>query len=187
MQGHVRQGEGELAAVERAFGGEPRGLKLGEDILGDLLRGVAIIGGETVQHLLVPDPVLKHLGGGLDEVARDAGAGEAGILGAGHDGMHRVAELVEDGLHVAVREQGGLVFAGRREVADQCHGGPLVFAAAQQFAFNEAELGEMIVFALAREHVEIEQPERLAGLGVRDGIELQVADPLVGRFDALEL
>ena len=45
---------------------------------------------------------------------------------------------------------------------------------------------EVIVFALARKHVEIEQAERLAGLRVGHGVKLQVADPFVRRFDALE-
>ena len=101
--------------------------------------------------------------------------------------MHRVAELVEDGLHVAVRQQRRLVLGGRREVADERDGRALVFAVGQQLAFDDAELGEVIVFAFAREHVEVEQAERLAGLGVGHGVELQVADPFVRRLDALEL
>ncbi len=34
--------------------------------------------------------------------------------------------------------------------------GPLVFAVVQQFAVDDAELGEVVVFALAREHVQVE-------------------------------
>ena len=66
-------------------------------------------------------------------------------------------------------------------------GRALVFAAGQQLAFDEPEVGEVVVFALAREHVEVEQAQRLAGLGVGDGVELQVANPFVGRLDPLEL
>ena len=64
--------------------------------------------------------------------------------------------------------------------------GALIFSIGQQFAFDDAELREVIVFAFARKHVEIEQAERLAGFRVGDGVELQIADPFVRRFDALE-
>ena len=80
----------------------------------------------------------------------------------------------------------GLSLVGDGKLQMSAHGRALVFAAGEQLAFDDAELGEVIVFALAREHVEVEQPERLAGLGVGDGVELQVADPFVGRLDALE-
>ena len=48
------------------------------------------------------------------------------------------------------------------------------------------EFGEMIVFAFAREHVQIEQPQRFAGGGVGHGVELQIGNPLVGGLDLLE-
>ena len=186
MQSHVHQRERDLAAITRPLRSELCFLQLGQNVGGDLLGRIAIIARERVQHLLVPDPVLEHLGGGFDEVARNARAGEAGIPGAGHDRVHGVAKFVEQGLDVHMGKQRRLVFRRRREVADQRDRGALVLATGQQLAVDDTELRKVIVFALAREHVEVEQPERLTGLGVGDGVKLQTANPFVGRFDALE-
>ena len=73
-----------------------------------------------------------------------------------------MAELVKERLDVSVSKERRPVSGGRREIADQGDGGTLVFAAGQQLAFDDAELGEVIVFAFAREHVEIEQAQRFA-------------------------
>ena len=50
--------------------------------------------------------VLEHLGGRLDEVTLDGGAGEGGEGGERAEVVHDVAELVEEGGHLG-REGGG--------------------------------------------------------------------------------
>ena len=109
VQREVHQAEGKLAAITRAFGGQPGFLELGENFGGNFLGRIAVIGGETVQHFFVPHPVLQHLRGRLDEIARHAGAGEARVFGARQDRVHGVAEFVEDRFDVVVRQERRLV------------------------------------------------------------------------------
>ena len=47
-------------------------------------------------------------------------------------------------------------------------------------------MSKVIVLAFAGEHVEVKEAQRLVGFGIRDRIELQVANPFVGRLDLLE-
>jgi len=47
-------------------------------------------------------------------------------------------------------------------------------------------LGKVIVFSFAWEHVQIEEAKWLAGLGIGDGIELQIVHPLIGSLDLLK-
>ena len=98
-----------------------------------------------------------------------------------------MAELVEDGLHFVMRHQRRFARLRRREIADQRANRALVATIRQQFALRDAEFGEVIVFAVAREKIEIKHPQRLAGLGVGHRVKLQVAHPFVRRFDALKL
>ena len=74
VEGQVRQAEGQLPAVAGCFDGEFSFLEFRQNFGRDFLRRIAVIGGETVEDLFVPDPVLQHLRGGFDEITRDAGA-----------------------------------------------------------------------------------------------------------------
>ena len=42
----------------------------------------------------------------------------------------------------------------------------MIFSVGEEFAFDNTELSEMMVFAFARKHVEVEKAERFAGLGI---------------------
>ena len=72
-------------------------------------------------------------------------------MGAGEDGVHRVAELVEEGLDVSVSKQGRAVFGGGREVANESADRALVFAAGHLLAFdNLSGLSPWLSDALCR-------------------------------------
>src|SRR5436190_2895184 len=86
-----------------------------------------------------------------------------------------------------MREQRWLVFGGRRKVADESDRGPLIRPIRKLLAFDDPELCEVIVFALTRKHIEIEEPERLACFQIRNSIKLEIADPFVRRLDPIEL
>ena len=186
VQRQVRQGKGQLPPVERAFRGEAGGLKLVENILRNLLVRITIIRREAVQHPLVPRPVLQHLRRGLHEVARHARAREARVFRPGQNRVHAMPELVENRHHLVMRQQRRLVRLRRREVADQRAHRALVQAVRTQLALGDAKLREVIVFALTRKHVQIEQPQRLARRRVGDRVHLQIVNPLVRRLDPLK-
>ena len=70
---------------------------------------------EGLQQLLVAEELFQHLRRDLDEVALGGKAGEPGPLGlAAEDGVHQVAELVEEGDHVGVLQQAGIVLVAVR-------------------------------------------------------------------------
>jgi hypothetical protein len=95
MQGEVDQSEGDLAPVESPDGGQLGLEEFIEQGFWDFFPGIAIVGGEAVEHLLIPDPVFEHLRGGLDKVTGNAGAGKALVMGAGQERVHGMAKLVE--------------------------------------------------------------------------------------------
>src|SRR5579884_4395037 len=101
-------------------------------------------------------------------------AGEATISGASDNGMQSVTEFVEQGFHFLMRQQRRLVGRRWREIAEQRHGGTLIFSVWQEFAPDNFELGEVIELPLAREHVQIKQSQRFAAGGIGDDVELQV-------------
>jgi hypothetical protein len=72
---------------------------------------------EQVQRFALPAPVLHDLRGQLDEVPRHAGSRQAPHFHAAQQVMQQVAEFVEDGLGLAMREKGRLAFQRRREIA----------------------------------------------------------------------
>ena len=156
-------------------------LEFCEDGFRDFFRRVAIVGGEGVEHGLVPNPVLEHLRRRLDEVTRHACAGETCEPRLRENAVQRVAELVKQCLDVVVREQRRLVLAGRGEVADQRDGGPLVGAVRQAFAGDQREHREVVVLAVTREHVEVQRAERVAGGVVVNEVQRHLVVPFVRR------
>ena len=90
------------------------------------------------------------------------GSSEATILGACDDGMQRVSKFMEKRFDVLMRHQRWSVAICRREIAKQRHGRPLVLSVRKELAADDVELREVVEFSLAREHVEIKHPQRLA-------------------------
>ena len=102
---------------------------------------------------------LEHLRGRLDEVAFDIEAALAGPSAlAAEDVMHQVAELVEEGDHLAVLHEAGIAGRAAGEVAHQ-HAFRKLAAAD---AGNDGRAGEPLVLALAGMHVEIDAAEQFA-------------------------
>ena len=75
---------------------------------GEHLAGLVVLG-EGLEQLLVAEELFQHLRRHLDEVALGGKAGDARPLRlAAQDGVHQVAELVEEGDHVGVLQQAGI-------------------------------------------------------------------------------
>ena len=105
VQREVERREGELAPIKNAGGRQFRVLHFLDYFRRNLLRWIAVIGRESVEHFLVPDPVLQHLRWRLDKIARHMRAGETAVLRASHDRVQRVAEFVEQRFDILVGQQ----------------------------------------------------------------------------------
>ncbi len=64
-----------------------------------------VVAGVALEDFRLLQPVLEELGGELDEVAIDAGAGEVGVGDVREQAVQSVAELVEEGAGVVEAEQ----------------------------------------------------------------------------------
>ena len=109
-------------------------------------------------------PVLVELRGELDEVARDAGSGEAGIFAVGEHAVQGVAELVEHRGDVVEADQRGLAGGGLRQIGDVVDDGQ---CAEQLRLIDEVAHPGAAVLVVALEVVAVEERERLA-VGVED-------------------
>ena len=98
-----------------------------------------------LEHLGVEHPVLQHLRRRLDKVQHHAGACLAHMAGARQRHVHRVAKLVQQGLHLLQRScpcgqgsshQGGVGVRYRRVAL-----------------YTQRPDGRMVVLAIAREQV----------------------------------
>ena len=74
--------------------------------------------GVVGKHRRIQRPVLVELRWKLDEIARDVGAGERGVLDVGEHPVQPMAELVEHRRHIVIRQQRGLSRRGLGEVGD---------------------------------------------------------------------
>jgi hypothetical protein len=83
--------------------------------LGQRLAGL-VVPGDEVEARALPAPVLHDLRGQLDEVPGDVRAGEAAHLDVAREVVEQVAELMGDGLDLAVGEQRRAAVWGRGEV-----------------------------------------------------------------------
>ena len=89
-------------------------LHLPDGLGGQHFAGLIVLR-EGLQQLFVAEELFQHLRRHLDEVAFGGKAGEARPLGlAAEDGVHQVAELVEEGDHVGVLQQAGIACHRRR-------------------------------------------------------------------------
>ncbi len=119
VQQHVEQRELDLpqrghAALE-VLGGQ----HLVEKLAGQRGAGVHV-GGHVPQHVPLPAEVLHELAGQLHRVPLDAAdAGHVALVHLREHVVQPVAELVEEGDHVVVREQRRLALHACGEVADQ--------------------------------------------------------------------
>ena len=100
--------------------------------------------------------------------------------------MQGVAKFVEESFHLRMAEQRWLVLARRRKIAQQEHGWPLIFSLRQKLALDDGEFSEVVVFSLARKHIEIKHAQRLAAGRISHHVKLEIVDPLVGRTDFFE-
>ena len=86
---------------------------------GQHFAGLVVLG-EGLQQLFVAEEFFEHLRGNFDEVAFGGKAGEARPLRlAAENGVHQVAEFVEEGDDVGVLQQARIVAVAIREVADE--------------------------------------------------------------------
>src|SRR5438046_8723358 len=109
-------------------------------------------------------------------------SGETAVLRTSDNRMQRVTEFVEQSLDLLVCHQRWLVRCRRRKVAKQADRWSLVFSVRQQFAADDFELGEVIEFSFAWQHIEMKHRARLAGGGIGPQAELATVAPLVRRW-----
>jgi hypothetical protein len=70
--------------------------------------------------LLLPAPIFEHLTRRLDEISLHSGSGEARRIGPCADVVDDVPELVEEGDHLVVVEQGGLRGSRLCKICQHC-------------------------------------------------------------------
>ena len=168
MPVHVdeRAGEhlGEVVALVEVFAAtngvrEVRGHKFASDV----------VFGVVAEDVGVRGPILVELRGELDEVARDGGAGQAGVVGGREQTMQCVAELVEEGDDLVEGKEGGAACDGLRNVGDVVDDRQ---GLKQARLVNERRHPGTAVLVVALEGIEVEEGE---GLVVHVG-ELEDAD-----------
>src|SRR5439155_9041204 len=86
----VERRERELTSIKNAGGRFFGVVHFLNDVARNFLRWIAIIGGESIEHLFAPDPVLKHLRWRFYEIAGDMRSGETSGLRAGGNLVQRV-------------------------------------------------------------------------------------------------
>ena len=182
MPCHVGHAERELAHV-----GVGRQVVLRRhdalDQLGGHRLARLIVDGPQVEELLLGGPVLHNLRRELDEVAVDVRAGERLVGTLAQHAVQRVAELVEEGLHLVKGQQRGLRLGGLREVHHQRHQRAGLFAVDH---LRTAVLGHPGARVLrgAGEEVEVEHRQEVAllvGHVVGRHVGVVDLDLLVGR------
>src|SRR5580704_5726181 len=105
----------------RIFDGRPaliepaRGEKLVDQRLGHWLASF-VVERKAAQHLRLQDPMLKNLGGKLDKVASDMGAGNARIDDVRQHAVQSVAKFMKERTRVVDAQQTGLAVAALGEV-----------------------------------------------------------------------
>src|SRR5437660_9449379 len=97
VQGEIKRSKGELPSIEYARGREFCIFHFLNSFPENFLRWLPVIRSERIKHILIPDPVLQHLRGSLDEIGRYMGAGKAPILVARSNGMQGVTKFEEQG------------------------------------------------------------------------------------------
>src|SRR5207237_6745822 len=102
VQGEIKRSKGELPSIKYARSREFCVFHFLNGFARNFLRWLPVIRSERIEHILIPNPVLQHLRGSLDEIGRDMGAGKAPIRGARRNGMQDVTKFVEQGFDFGV-------------------------------------------------------------------------------------
>ena len=150
--GHVEQGGSEEFGVDESLAIGLGSGNLGDEFVGDALTGLVMLG-IGFHDLRVAAPVFHYLRGELNEIARNIGASQRGIVAFAEESVEGVAEFVEEGFALVEIEQGGFVGCGFGEVADHLDDGDDVVAVAVDFL--AAEFGHPSTAALAGTRMEI--------------------------------
>ncbi len=103
VEREIERRERKLPPVKHARRRELRLVHSLDDFGRNLFRRIAVISRESIEHFFVPNPVLQHLRGRFDEIARHMSSSKTTVLGPCRDRMQRVSELVEERFHVGVR------------------------------------------------------------------------------------
>lgn len=115
VPGPVQQGRGQVFDRAEALAEALGGLHLGHELLRHRLAGLVVAG--VVGQDLGPDrPHLVDLRGVFDEVARDGGPGEEGVVDVREQAVQGMAELVEEGVDLVEGQQRRLAGTGPGDV-----------------------------------------------------------------------
>src|SRR5204863_6729653 len=96
VEREIEGSKSKLAPIVNTLGGQLGLLHFGNGFRRNLFRWVGVIGCKSIEHFLVPDPVLQHLRRGFDEIAGHVRAGEADVFRASDNGVEGVTELMEE-------------------------------------------------------------------------------------------
>ena len=116
MQRQIHQSESELAHLGVGGAEIARVAHLLQKLGRDRRAGL-VVPRKQIQRLAFPGPVLHDLRRQLHEIPRHVHAGEAAQLHAAQTMVQQMAELVKNGLDLAMRQQRRAILAGRRQVA----------------------------------------------------------------------
>lgn len=119
-----------------------------------------IVARELPEDNLLPDEVLKHLRGSLNEISLNGGSSKLDMLGASADHVHDMPELMEECDNVIMGQKGRSVLSCLGEVADTgCnrHLPSVLELIVQETATGlEGEASSMAVLSFTREQIEVE-------------------------------
>ena len=119
MQREVDEAKAQLAHLNICTAECFCALHLLKQVFRDWLSGL-VVAGEQVERFALPAPVLHDLRREFHEIPRNVGSSKATNLHAAQAVMQQMAELMEDRLHFAVRQERGVIFDRRGKVsADQ--------------------------------------------------------------------
>ena len=125
---------------------------------------------ELGQRVIIVDPVFEHLRGRLDEVPLDVGARFAlPVLGAAKHVVEQMAELVEEGLDVAVLHQPSGVIALGHVHHQRADGHCLA-----RNPVTQRHRVCMGVFARARVRIDVYLADKVAGLVDLVGLDVGI-------------
>ena len=141
-----------------------RALRIFSQKLGRDGRAGLIVPRKQIQRIAFPGPVLHDLRRQLHEIPGHVHSGKSAQFHAGQTMVQQMAELVKNGLHLTMRQQGWTILAGRREVAaDQAQMRilPSRCLPAMRLAGDQSVHPSAAAFVLARKPVRVKCAHQL--------------------------
>ena len=134
---------------------------------------IAVMTREPGQRVVAPRPLLEHLRRRLHEIPLGRGARDGLPLPLpSEDGVQQMAELVEEGHHVAVLHEARIARLAAREIADQARFRDLN----ARDAVPDSEIRRVVVLPRPRVEVQVEPADHPAVLPHLVGLDTRIPD-----------